>query len=199
MLKYPVFLLTFIAIFLCLWALLCPCNILRFLRNSWVSWCPPTRYLSLLTLIQRLTISLQFCAVKELLYTGLSSHSSSPLSVLPKQPLTHPWPQLQLWATSHHVSALTQSFLAHCRLIDREEAGCRLTLFFHVISLWAINLLCWFLVVFPYPVVISIVVHCFLPCCRLENSIVWCYWAEGRVFWGMTVKKTVNQTQKHKY
>jgi len=47
-------------------------------------------FLLLLILIQRLTVSLQFCAVKDLLYIGLNSLSSSPLSVLPKQPTTHP-------------------------------------------------------------------------------------------------------------
>lgn len=149
-------------------------------------------FLSLLTLIQRLAISLQFRAVKELHCIGLNSPSSFPLPVLPKQPVTYPWPWLQLWVTSHHISVLPHDpslFTAVRKMKRKLDAGSPCSSTWLSFRQGISCTLCWFLAIFPYLVIVCIVAHWFLPCCSLKNSIIWCYWAEGRVFWGMTVKK----------
>lgn len=152
--------------------------------------------LSLLTLIQRLAISLQLCAVKELLYTGLNSLSSSPRPVLPKQPVTHLWPWLQLWVTSHHVSVIPHdpSLLVAVSKMERKVgAGSPCSSVWLPFGQESSRTLCWFLATLPCLVIISIVAYWFLPSCSLKNSVFWCYWAEGSIFWGMTVKKPWNK------
>lgn len=190
----------------CLWArraLLYLCSVWRFLGHTWISSCPPSRCLdgwyslweSGPALSRFLLAVFKKPHLLPLLVKGfvmepqcnLLMFLSLPLPVLPKE---HLWPP----AVSNVLPCLcdpTWSFLAHCSLEDGEEAGCRHTQSLHVTSLWVRKLLhhvvsqSCSLTLWP-----SVRWHTGSSPAAVWKTIALCYWAEGSVFWGMTVKQS---------